>query len=498
MSSKKKSEKKGTAEPAEANLWPILRAMEIDISESQYDAIVAKAPEKAELLQKEIGHLLASCKKTSPMRNMYKYDAKRKQVLRLYSTTHPNIRIPETTFTDNLKEPGVLRKWATNDEERAMPEAKLLYKLFDEGTIPRRQDLQAPCIVDLAYYADDAKRECHALTSPQGKKLLGSYVLVRAQDNRKHAASTQQECEALWKKRENAIDILYGAAGGGGGGGSDDNHKKTKKKKSDESSGEAVAKKKSKKAKKAVEEPKKSKKAKKVTEEAKKSKKAKKAGEESKKGKKDQKKKKATRQSSDEESEESDEEEEEESKEHEITEEEEEEEEVASSSEESVSSSSSSEKMVVEKPKKVKKEVLSKKKQKELDDESPPPRKKAPEPPKRKRETEEAKTESKPVSKKVKLAEELEKGQAKKPAPEGTAESAPVKKAKKPEEAPVAVVTPTKKSTATNPKPTPIEPSVGDPLKPTAVTPQIRLNFNKLSAWYDDELVRLNTKQATI
>lgn len=202
-------------EPDATKLYAVVRAMEIDISEDRFNSMMTRAPEKLAQLHKEIGQLQAVFKKTSPMRNMYKYDVRKGLVQRLYSTNHANIRIPETGFTQNLKEHAVLQSLATSDTERKMSDAALLYQLFENGTVPRRQDLLAPCTVDTVYYSDEATQECHPLNSTQGKKLLGAFVLLKANDNRKYASSASQECETLWKKREAALAII--APGGTSG-----------------------------------------------------------------------------------------------------------------------------------------------------------------------------------------------------------------------------------------------------------------------------------------
>ena len=208
-SSKKKATKKSaTPSQTDEKIFPVVRAMEIDISEERFQEVVTKRPDKLVLL-KPLTEGLMQAKVSSPMRNMYKYDAKKKLVRRLYSATDPNIRIPETSFTDNLKESQTLRKWATTEKQKTMTDAALIYHLFEEGVVPRRLDLQAPCLVDQAFYADEKTLECHSLLSPMGKKLLGNYVLVKA-DNRKKYSSAQQECEALWKRREAVMAILFG------------------------------------------------------------------------------------------------------------------------------------------------------------------------------------------------------------------------------------------------------------------------------------------------
>jgi hypothetical protein len=126
----------------------------------------------------------------------------------MYTANHPNIRIPETTFTDDLTSSDVLSKYAATKIEKKMEAPALIYHLFEEGVIPRRHDLQAQCKVSSVYYADTQKQECHLLTSPRGKKLLGACVLVKSQSQRSASSSTAKECSALWKNRENVLKIL--------------------------------------------------------------------------------------------------------------------------------------------------------------------------------------------------------------------------------------------------------------------------------------------------
>lgn len=430
-SSKKEA---GDKAPDAGKLYPVLKAMEITVDggEEKFLALMAKHPDRLAALHKEISQLQATFKKTSPMRNMFKYDVRRQQVSRLYSTTHPNIRIPETSFTRDLTDQAVLHALAKSEKQRALSDAALLYQLFEDGTVPRRQDLLAPCKVEQVFYADEGTQECHALTSPRGKKLLGAYVLVKAIDNRKYAATASQECEALWKKREAALAILRGghadanadddapapkkASKKNGGGG---DKKKTVLDDDDDADGKRK-KKSSSKDKKVVTAP------------------AKKASKKSKKVSISSSTSTTSSSSSSSSAEE------------------------VETSAESFSTSSEEEKMVIEKPAKPQKEEKNLKKKKKkakksLDDESPPPGGRTAKSTKRKHA--DADDKPKATEKKVKFSE-----------PPKPAEQAP----------------PAKKQPAAEA----VKPATKQPA--TEVTAQMRIELANLTDWYDEELRKRN------
>lgn len=490
-------------EPDAAKLYAVLRAMEIGEpagGEQKFTALMQRAPEKLAQLHREVGQLLPSCKKISPMRNMYKYDVRHRRVDALYSTAHSNIRIPALSLAEqNLKEQSVLRALARTDAERALSDAALLYRLFESGAVARRQDLRPPCQVDAVFWADEAARECHALTSPQGKKLLGAHVLIKANDNRKQQqGSSSQECEALWQKREAALAILSDD------GVATDSQGQEKKKKASGTPAEAT--KKPKKARKPTDDEK----AKKHREKSKDSKKSKKA-----KSKKDSKKSGGKKLAHDCDDSEEEEVTSEESYSTDSASEKEEEEDAEmkvdraeSSAEESASSVSEKKKKKKEKSDKPVAKPAAKpnknKNKKELqldDDDTPPPggshvldsnnkKKKHKE-----KETTKKKQEQKEVAPEKRKRDDAKDGNAATGA--NTKETA--SKKVKFSEAPKTPPTPTKKSGVSTSAASVLATGGGASeatAKSHVVAPQIRLEFARLNEWYDDALRRANTASA--